>query len=55
MEEKYRILLAEDEKGLRDITALFLRKNGFDVDTAADGNEAALYAEKTGTTLLFWI
>ncbi|WP_024859347.1 response regulator transcription factor [Ruminococcus flavefaciens] len=46
MEEKYRILLAEDEKGLRDITALFLRKNGFDVDTAADGNEAALYAEK---------
>ena len=46
MEEKYRILLAEDEKGLRDITALFLRKNGFDVDTAADGNEAAVYAEK---------
>jgi DNA-binding response OmpR family regulator len=46
MEEKYRILLAEDEKGLRDITALFLRKNGFDVDTAADGNEAAIYAEK---------
>lgn len=46
MEEKYRILLAEDEKGLRDITALFLRKNGFDVDTAADGNEASMYAEK---------
>jgi DNA-binding response OmpR family regulator len=46
MEEKYRILLAEDEKGLRDITALFLRKNGFDVDTAVDGNEAAVYAEK---------
>lgn len=52
MEEKYRILLAEDEKGLRDITALFLRKNGFDVDTAADGNEAALYAEKNRYDLI---
>ena len=52
MEEKYRILLAEDEKGLRDITALFLRKNGFDVDTAADGNEAAVYAEKNRYDLI---
>ncbi|MBR6483721.1 MAG: response regulator transcription factor [Clostridiales bacterium] len=40
MEEKYKILLAEDERGLRDIVSLFLRKNGFDVDTASDGNEA---------------
>ena len=52
MEEKYRILLAEDEKGLRDITSIFLRKNGFDVDTAADGNEAALYAEKNRYDLI---
>lgn len=52
MEEKYKILLAEDEKGLRDITSIFLRKNGFDVDTAADGNEAALYAEKNRYDLI---
>lgn len=40
MEEKYRILLAEDDKALRDITALFFRKNGFEVDTAVNGDEA---------------
>ena len=46
MEEKYKILLAEDERGLRDIVSLFLRKNGFDVDTASDGNEAYSLVEK---------
>lgn len=40
MENKYRLLLAEDDKALRDITALFFSKNGFDVDTAVDGDEA---------------
>ena len=30
MENKYRLLLAEDDKALRDITALFFSKNGFD-------------------------
>lgn len=45
MDNQYRILFAEDDKALRDITALFLRKNGFAVDTAEDGNEAAAYAE----------
>lgn len=40
MGDSYRILLAEDEKGLREITALFLRKNGFEVDTADNGNDA---------------
>lgn len=45
MDEKYKILFAEDEKALRDITALFLTKNGFEVDTAADGNEASMLAE----------
>lgn len=40
MESNYRILLAEDDKALRDITALFFRKNGFDVDTAVNGDEA---------------
>lgn len=45
MDEKYKILFAEDEKALRDITSLFLRKNGFEVDTASNGNEAAELAE----------
>lgn len=47
MAEKYRILFAEDDKGLRDITTLFLTKNGFDVDTAQNGYEALEFAEKS--------
>lgn len=46
MEEKYRILLAEDDKALRDITALFFRKNGFEVDTAVNGDEACSCVDK---------
>lgn len=52
MEEKYRILLAEDEKALRDITALFLRKNGFETDTAENGTIAAEYAVKNRYDLI---
>lgn len=44
--EKYKILLAEDEAGLRDITTIFLRKNGFDVDSASDGIMARNLIEK---------
>lgn len=45
-ENGYRILLAEDERGLRDIVSLFLRKNGFTVDAACDGDQAYSYIEK---------
>jgi DNA-binding response OmpR family regulator len=45
MGDGYRILLAEDERGLREITALFLRKNGFEVDTADNGNDARTLVE----------
>ena len=40
MENKYRILFAEDEIGLRNIVTIFLKKNGFDVDSVSDGDEA---------------
>ena len=40
MENKYKLLSAEDDTALRDIAALFFRKNGFDVDTAINGDEA---------------
>ena len=36
----YRVLFAEDEPGLRNITAGFLRKQGFTVDAVCDGEEA---------------
>lgn len=37
--EKTRILLAEDEKAQRELLEGFLRKEGFSVDTAANGRE----------------
>ena len=39
-EEKYRLLLAEDDVSLRTITAAFLTGNGFEVDQVGDGNDA---------------
>jgi Response regulators consisting of a CheY-like receiver domain and a winged-helix DNA-binding domain len=36
----YRVLLAEDEPGIRNITAAFLRKQGLTVDAVCDGEEA---------------
>jgi CheY-like chemotaxis protein len=35
-----RILLAEDESSLRDMIALVLSDEGYQVDDVADGNEA---------------
>ena len=46
MESNYRILLAEDDKALRDITELFFRKNGFEVDTAVNGDEACALVDR---------
>ena len=36
----YRVLFAEDEPGLRNITAAFLRRRGITVDAVCDGEEA---------------
>ena len=35
-----KILIAEDDKTLRDITVMYLRKNGLEVDVTDNGNEA---------------
>lgn len=40
MEEQYKVLIAEDEKGLRDILSKFLQKKGFEVDVVGDGDRA---------------
>lgn len=39
---EYKVLLAEDEKSLRDIVSTYLGRNGFIVDTAVNGNEAMI-------------
>lgn len=38
-----RVLLAEDDRGLREVLARGLRENGYVVDTAADGQEAVRF------------
>ncbi len=39
-EGNYKILIAEDDASLRHIVSAFFVKNGFEVDQAADGDEA---------------
>jgi CheY-like chemotaxis protein len=47
-EQTKRILLAEDDRFLRKAAEATLRRHGFDVSTAADGEEA-LRMVRTGT------
>lgn len=42
----YKVLLADDEQGLRDITKKYLERNGFDVITAKNGAEAIATVDK---------
>ena len=39
-----RVLLVDDEPGIRETLAITLRASGYDIDTAADGEEALLTA-----------
>ena len=41
-----KILLAEDEKALRDITVKYLTKNGIEVDETDNGNDACSLVER---------
>lgn len=42
----YKVLLADDEQGLRDITKKYLERNGFDVITAKNGAKAIAAVDK---------
>ena len=42
---QYRILVADDEKDIRDLLRLYLEKDDYIVDEAADGLEAAQMLE----------
>lgn len=42
----YKVLVADDEQGLRDITKKYLERNGFDVITAKNGAEAIAAVDK---------
>lgn len=42
----YKVLLAEDERALRNIVSGYLTKNGFQVDAVANGDEAEIAINK---------
>jgi CheY-like chemotaxis protein len=46
MQEKQRVLVVDDEELLRNMLAMFLKKNGFDVVCAKDGQECIALAEE---------
>ncbi|MBQ2981756.1 MAG: response regulator transcription factor [Lachnospiraceae bacterium] len=43
---EYKVLLAEDEKSLRDIVSTYLTRKGFDVYAVCNGEEAIMAVEK---------
>ena len=43
---KQRILVVDDEPNIREVVELYLRRDGFAVDVAADGEEALAIVEK---------
>ncbi len=47
-----RILIAEDDPDMRKILTLYLKKEGYDVEAAADGTAALLCLEKRAADLL---
>lgn len=47
-----RVLVVDDEPGIRETLAITLRASGYDVETAADGEEALLMAAQPGADIV---
>ena len=43
---EYKVLLAEDERSLRDIASTYLKRKGFNVDAVCNGEEAIMAVDK---------
>ena len=43
---EYKVLLAEDERSLRDIATTYLKRKGFEVDAVSNGDEAIMAVDK---------
>ncbi|MBE0461756.1 MAG: sigma-54-dependent Fis family transcriptional regulator [Candidatus Aminicenantes bacterium] len=43
---KFKILIIDDEKSIRDVFSLFLKENGYLIETAAKGKEGLIKARK---------
>ena len=46
-DKKDRILVADDEREIREVLQLYLEQEGYEVITARDGQEAAQKADET--------
>ena len=53
MEHYWKILVVDDEPVMRDSLAAWLREDGYDVHTAASGEEALEMAKKNDYAVLF--
>ena len=49
---KGRLLIVEDEPGIRNLLAQLFRAEGYETDVAVDGEEAIVYLQKTVYDLL---
>ena len=45
-----RVLIIEDEESYREATAFMLRKEGFEVDTAANGADSCVSVATSGSS-----
>ncbi len=52
MSTELRVLIAEDDPHIRDGLRELLESEGYDVDSAADGDEALAFWEETGPDLI---
>lgn len=50
-----KVLIADDEKHIREILKMYCEKEGFDVIEAADGAEAILKVQSEKPDILIWI
>ena len=52
MPHKQRILVVDDEPNIREVVGLYLKREGFEVDVAADGEEALTIIERAPPDLV---
>lgn len=55
MEQKYKILVVEDDKEIREGIEIYLRNQGYQVFQAANGAEGLRWRSRRSCTWRLWI